>query len=321
MFSHQAAALSTGDPAEYFAEWFRLQGHTVIRTESSYWVDFGPRVFQAFPYHWLISPTQDELNGLLRRNKIIGLRYSAHVDSPLGFLSYHAVYEGDTYDIGTLSTWGRKNVRRGLKNCDVGPIPFERLAAEGWELQLDTLDRQARVHNVRGVRAEWERRCLSAKGLPGFEAWGAFVEGRLGASVITYLMGDCVYMLYQQCHRDFLKEHVNNALGFVVTESMVRRPEVKSILYGLHSLDAPPSVDEFKFRMGYRAKPVRQRVVFHPWLRPAFNRITYAAIKKAAGLTKHPGLSKVEGLIRFYREGRRPTDKQDVPEVLRSRTP
>jgi hypothetical protein len=76
-------------------------------------------------------------------------------------------------------------------------------------------------------------------------------------------------------------------------------------------------VDEFKFRMGYAAKPVRQRVVFHPWLIPAFNRATHAVIRKLAGLTGHPTLSKVEGLMRFYREGRRPAEDQDIPPALK----
>lgn len=312
-------ALSTETAAENFAEWFRRQGHTVLRTESSYWVDFGPRVYQAFPYHWLITPPDEELIGLLRRRRLVGLRYSTPVDSPVGHVSYHAVYEGATYDINVLSAWGRKNVRRGMKNCRVEPLSFARLAADGWKLQIDTLDRQSRTRDKGRVRSDWERRCAAAEELPGFEAWGALVGGRLGASVITYLMGDCVYMLYQQCHRDFLREHVNNALGFVVTETLIKRPEVKSVLYGLHSLDAPPSVDEFKFRMGYAAKPVRQRVVFQPWLRPAFNGVTQALVRKLAGLTGNPGLSKVEGMIRFHREGLRPAEEQDIPAVVKDR--
>lgn len=308
---------STLEPAEIFAEWFRGQGHTVLRTENSYWVDFGPRVYQAFPYHWLITPAPAEIPDLLRRYRLIGLRYSAPLDSPEGLVSYHAVYEGEAYGIGTLGTWARKNVRRGLKNCRVEPISFDRLASEGWALQVDTLARQSRFRDVSSVKAKWERLCLAARGLPGFEAWGADVGGRLGASVMTYLMGDCVYMLYQQCHRDFLREHVNNALGFVVTETMIKRSAVKSILYGLHSLDAPPSVDEFKFRMGYAAKPVRQRVVFHPWLRPAFNRATHAAVRKLAALSGNPSFTKVEGMVRFFLEGQRPIEKQHIPRALK----
>ena len=47
--------------AETFAEWLRRQGHRVVHTASCYWYDAGPQVYQAFPYHWIIDPVEDEL--------------------------------------------------------------------------------------------------------------------------------------------------------------------------------------------------------------------------------------------------------------------
>lgn len=304
--------------AEIFAEWLHRQGHHVVRTASSYWYDQAPRVYQAFPYHWVIEPTKEELTGFLHRNRAIGLRYSTVLDAPSGHISYHAMYEQPYYDLASLSKWARKNVRRGLKNCTVEAISFERLAEEGWELQLDTLDRQGR--DLELPHSIWQRRCLTASSLPGFEAWGALIDGRVAASVMTFRMSDCCYMLYQQAHRDYLSAHVNNALSFVVTQTMIKRDGVRSILYGLHSLDAPSSVDEFKFRMGYTARPVRQRVVFHPWIAPLFNRVTHAMIKQLMSWQPgNPTLAKAEGMIRFYLEGRLPLEQQVAPEVLRKR--
>ena len=77
--------------AEIFAEWIRRQGHQVFRTASSYWYDAGPHVFQAFPYHWLISPSQEEINGLLRAHRIASVRYSTLFNSSLGKASYHII--------------------------------------------------------------------------------------------------------------------------------------------------------------------------------------------------------------------------------------
>jgi len=302
---------------EIFAEWLRLQRHHIVRTASSYWHDQGPRVYQAFPYHWVIQPPEEELDDFLLANPAVGLRYSTPPSAARGYLSYHAVYEKQSYGFEDLGQWARKNVRRGLKNCGVEPISFERLADEGWELQCDTLDRQGR--DLRLSRETWQRRCRAAADLPGFEAWGALVEGRLGASVITFTMEDCCYLLYQQCHRDYLPAHVNNALGFVVTRTMIARPHIRSILYGLHSLDAPASVDEFKFRMGYEAKPVRQRVVFHPWLAPWMNRVSHLAARLLLRLGPgNPTLAKTEGMIRFYLEGLRPAHEQTPPEPLQN---
>jgi hypothetical protein len=198
----------------------------------------------------------------------------------------------------------------------VEQVPFDLLAREGWALQQDTLERQGR--HVRLSRQDWRRRCESAATLPGFEAWGALVEGALAASVITFQMGDCCYLLYQQCRREFLTAHVNNALSFVVTKAMRGRPGVRTIFYTLHSLDAPPNIDEFKLRMGYMAIPVRQRVVFHPRLAPAFNPVTHTLLKFMKRLRPgNPTVSKAEGMVRFYIEGKRPVEQQRMPEALR----
>jgi len=299
---------------DIYAEWLHLQGHRVLRTASTYWHSCGARAYQAFPYHWVIQPTDDELADFIRAERALAVRYSTELNSPVGHISYHAVYEKAKYSLHDLSPWTRKNVRRGLRNCSIQPVSFDRLAQDGWDLQSDTLARQGRRVNL--SREAWRNRCLAAAHLPGFEAWGAFVDGHIAASV-SFQMQDCYYLRYQQCLRRYLPLHVNNALSFVVTQTIMARPAARSILYGLHSLDAPESVDEFKFRMGYEAKPVRQRVVFHPWLAPAVNRLGHALLRFMVRVRwGDHNLTKAEGMTRFYLEGRRPLRTQRLPGPL-----
>jgi len=301
--------------AEIFAEWLRRQGHFVVRTPSSYWYDASPRVYQAFPYHQVIQPTEEELSNFLRKNRVIALRYSTPVNSPLGCISYHAVYDEPSYTLDGLDRRSRQNVRIGLKNCYVEPISFERLAEDGWVLEMDTASRQGRRVTI--SEEIWRGRYMAAADLPGFEAWGALVDGRLVASLLTFQMEDCCEMISQQCHRDYLNARVNNALSFVVTQTMINRTGIRSIFYTLQSLDAPAIVDEFKFRMGYIAKPVRQRVVFHPWFEPFANSISHKIVVRLS--RRYPGnhiLAKAEGMFRFYLQGSRPLDEQDWPECL-----
>jgi hypothetical protein len=301
--------------ADIFAEWLRRQGHHVVRTASSYWYDQGPRCYQAFPYHWVINPPGEELSQFLRQNRALSLRYSAPLDAPAGRISYHMVYARPTYDFEDLGKWARKNVRRGMRSCSVEPINFERLADEGWSLQQDTLDRQQRSAPI--SQAAWRNLCGAAASLPGFEAWGALVSNQLAASVITSRIHECCYMLYQQCRREHLPEHVNNALSFKVTQTMLGHPSIHSVFYGLHSLDAPSSIDEFKLRMGYAAKPVRQRVAFHPWCSPLANPVTHRMLNGLLALRPSSRiLAKGEGMMRFFLEGKQPIERQSVPEVL-----
>ncbi len=301
--------------AEIFAEWLRRQGHRVVQTESSYWFDASPRVYQAFPYHWLIRPEEEELTDFLRQNTAIGLRYSTPVDSPVGRISYHAVYERAEYTLEMLDRRTRQNVRTGLNRCRVVPISLQRLAEEGWSLEVDTVNRQGR--SARMTEETWKRRCLSACALPGFEAWGALVEDRLVASLLSFQMDDCCELISQQCHREFMNARVNHALAFSLTQTMMSRPGIRSIFYTLQSLDAPSSVDDFKFRMGYFARKVRQRVVFHPWLRPAIGPTCLAVARKLAA--SNPAISvfpKAIGMLQFCVEGERPLEDQAWPECL-----
>ncbi len=301
--------------AQIFAEWLRRYGHRVVRTESSYWYDAGPRVFQAFPYHWVIQPSPQELRALMLGKGIVALRYSTPITALAGCISYHAVYDKPTYSLDSLDRRSRQNVRTGLKNCGVEPISFERYAKEGWLLEKDTLDRQGRRKKQR--EETWNRQCMAAADLPGFEVWGALADSCLTASLLTFQMEDCSVMICQQCRRDYLNARVNNALAFVVTQTMINRPNIRSVFYALHSLDAPSGIDEFKFRMGYAAKPVRQRVVFHPWLQPFVNGFAHTVTARL--LRPYQGnhtLAKAEGMLNFYLQGKRPLDAQDWPECL-----
>jgi len=303
--------------SEIFAEWLNLQGHKVYRSKSSLWVQAGPRILQAIPYHDVIEPTLPELNELLIANDAIGLRYSTPLNTSSGIASYHVTFERREYPLSSLPKKARHDVRRGMGTASIEPISFTRLASEGWSLRADTLQRQGRV----GAETPqwWQRLCESAEGLAGFEAWAAIVHGQLAAALIAFTSGDCCSILYQQSRTEYLSLGVNNALTFVFTNEVLKRPGNPWIFYGLHSLDAPPSVDEFKFRMRYTAKPVRQRVVFHPWVRPLFNSVSHALLR--AGLRLRPGnptLSKAEGMLRFYLQGRLPLSRQPLPQPLQA---
>jgi len=306
--------------SEIFAKWLRRQEHKVFQTESSNWVEAGPRIYQAFPYHQLITPSDEELNQFLRQTGGIGLRYSTLLESNAGAVSYHVILDEPEYTLEMLPKKARYDVRKGLQNASIEPIPFTRMADEGWQLRYDTIQRQGREKAE--SQAWWQKLCLSADGLPGFEAWAAIVENQLAASLIAFTEGDTCSILYQQSATEHLSLGVNNVLLFEFSRNALSRLGVKKIFYGLHSLDAPASVDQFKFRMRFVAKPVRQRVVFHPALAPFFNGVTHALLR--ALLRLQPGnqaLSKAEGMLRFYRRGQLPLDKQDWPPPLINDSP
>lgn len=298
-----------------FAEWLGRQGHKVIQTNSSYWVELSRGVFQAFPYHWIITPPESELVELIADQRAICLRYSTPLNSAQGMLSYHTIIGDKTYCIENLSPNARSKIRRGLKRCRVQQISIDTLAQDGWQLQRDTIERQDRTDSMNSQR--WEKICDGTKGLVDFEVWAAFVDDQLAATILTAVVARVCYLLYPQSHRKYFGDYVNNALCYELTQNMLCSGRVDEIFYGLHSLDAPASVDEFKFHMGYIAKPVRQRVFFNPKLSFALNPISHQLLKVILhNFRGNSSIAKAEGMVRFYLEGKKPLAQQTWPEIL-----
>jgi hypothetical protein len=300
-----------------FSNWLTRQGYQVIKSKSSYWYNAGPRVLQAFPYHKLISPDKEELDDLLLHKGNLAVRYSSPVNSSRGMISYHVMLH-KPYTLDILRPQARNGVKRGLENCRIEQITMNQLAEDGWALQEDTLIRQDRTRSMK--KEEWELICKATSDLPGFEAWAALVDNSLAACLLVARINDIYCVPYAVCHHIFLNLHVNNALFFTVSSDLLSRPGIREIFFSLHSLDAPDSVNEFKFRMGFEAKPVRQCVDLHPLLKPLASSVSVSFLARLLQIhPNQPFLSKMEGMFRFYRNGLVPLENQVWPDCIASR--
>jgi hypothetical protein len=300
---------------EIFAEWLQRQGHRVVQTSSSFWFDQGPKVFQAFPYHWIIEPSEKEIFTLLKNNNAIGLRYSSSINAPLGKLSYHVVNNSSPFELEIMPRKVRHDINKGLDYSVIEKIPISRLIVEGWRLRLETLLRQGREKAEN--ESWWKNLCYSAQDLPGFDAWGVLRDGQLVSSLLAFTFNDCYTFLYHQSLSDHLQYGINNALFYVATSNALKQKGINQVFLALQSLDATQDVDNFKFRMGYLAKPIRQRVVFHPLIQPLINNNSYKLLAYGQKLfSKNNLLAKAVGLVNFYLQGKLPLANQTWPGQL-----
>jgi hypothetical protein len=247
---------------ESFASFLAAAGHRVVRTKSAFWYDATRGFFLSIPSHHHLCPAREELSEVFRHRPCFGVRFPAPVDGP-GKLSYQIVCDVESYGIDQLSANVRSKVRRGLRRCEVRAVPFPELAAIGRAADGDTLARQGRTWRFGGK--QWDSYWKAAD-RPGMEGWGAFVGDQLAAFLLTAELGDCVEFLLARSRSDLLDAYPNNALIFRVAEEMLVKRGFGKITFGLESLEPVGPLDQFKFGMGFRREPIRQRVVFHPVL-------------------------------------------------------
>jgi hypothetical protein len=68
-------------------------------------------------------------------------------------------------------------------------------------------------------------------------------------------------------------------------------------------LDAPESLDKFKFRMGFCKKPMKQKFVFNPLISPFVTGFTHKCVQRiSAAKPENDIFRKLDGIIRFHLE-------------------
>ncbi|HZK05972.1 MAG TPA: hypothetical protein VFC82_09010 [Actinomycetaceae bacterium] len=299
-----SAAAHSGwqDSLRTYAEFLRRLGHSVVNTESGYWYNAQTGFYFRFPYHRVAEPSPEELRAVRRRGRYIGLRYFTPMTS-LGKSSYLMVCSDKDYGFASLDRHSaRRETRRAVENLEIREIPLDELGRSGYALYCDTLARQGR-DPCTWTPDSWRRYCEATQGLDGFAAWGAFAERQLAAFLFTFLMEDHLTFIHQCSDTRLLKSHANGALIYTVTREALSRREVDTVQYGPQSLDAPASLDEFKRRMGFVPRPMKQRIVLNPVLRPLVGDPLHDAVQRiSVRRPESDRLRKLNGIIRFYRE-------------------
>lgn len=253
--------------AENYGRFLSATGHSIISSPSGYWYDISRGFYESIPPFQVISPDRSELDQVLRQHRAIGLKYCAPQDH-VGKSSWFYVCQDTDYDLKSLHPKMRNKVRQGMRKCTVRPVSFEFLRDHGLPLNLDTLERQGRDDPAFSQPDDWARVCQSGQQTEGAGAWGAFVDEKLAAFMITFVTGDYINILHQMSSTELIRTRANNALAFVATQQMLATPGIKGVSYGQASVRGLPGLEEYKVRLGYEEWPMSYVVILHPLLRP-----------------------------------------------------
>ena len=251
---------------EHLSDFFSKIDCRVIHSESGLWRSWGARIFEPVLMKGPMQISDSEI-GSFWHNGCFFLRYPAPFDQ-IGIPSYIYLVDDDHYDLDSLPHKQRKETRRSLRLCHVERIPISHVIKNGMDLVADTYSRQGRSLDESTI-SWWKKYFELAEPNKLFEAWGAFVGKELGAFRVdfTYRGGFYGEALFNR--QNLLKYQVMNALMFVSTREVIRRPEIDHVSYGIRAVFGDtPSLNRFKESMGYRKIDIVERIEVAPILRP-----------------------------------------------------
>jgi hypothetical protein len=294
-------------------EFFERLGHKVIKTDSAWWYDVQPGVLLTIPYYKTITPSEKEIERLISENKLKALRYPTDLDQ-FGFLSNITVNNEREYDFKNLHQKARNQTRRGMENCKVEELDFKYIAKHALKLNRDTATRQGR-ESFYCDETYWNKYCQSAKETDGIHAWGAFFEGELASFlVVAETEGKWVEWIVNHSATHLRNKYANNALAFATACHFLKEKEFNGICYGLGSLEETGTLDHFKIRMGWKLKPIKQRLAVGGKYRTVFNYMPEYGLKILNKMfPKSYAVRKGVSMINHYRRQTKeiPTDMEN----------
>jgi hypothetical protein len=169
----------------------------------------------------------------------------------------------------------------------------------GARAHADTLTRLRLQHDP----YPWARWWDAVGTTPGVEVWGALIDRDIAAYLVVAVVNDTAEILVERSRNDALGHYPNNALVFTVAQDLLGRPGLDHLFFGLESLESSAAgVDHFKVSLGFRQRPLRQRIILHGLAERVLRvpLVTQAVRSAARRWPQRETLRKLEGLLLFH---------------------
>jgi hypothetical protein len=255
--------------SEDYIRFVRAQGYRILEGESCYWIEKRSHLWESAPSHRLIRLSSREASMLFRRGAI-AIRYTCQGDR--GTPSFQYLWDNTNFGLGSLHRDACRNVQKNLDLCQFMPIDFEFLAREGCAINRAVFARQGRdKEEFQTDEQKWKAYMKVCAEMPFLEAYGIFVRERLCAYSVVIFCDDYCYTLHPYAHPDSYKNYTMNVLLFRLVESLLQRPGVRCVSYGVEPYTPRPTLERFKIAMGCRKAPLGRHIVVHPLARPIFS--------------------------------------------------
>ncbi len=265
------------------------------------WIQSPRRVLTRFPLECTTAVAASTTRPLLRLGGVWVVNYLLDAGEERGANCWDYVRRDPRYDVETLDSNARRDVRRGLRSFDVRVCTWREWAEQGFA----ALDDTERRHGYAAPDPAAFRRVAERwKDQPFYEIWGAWHGADLAAWLTVLKVDDWALIDLVRSRTDALRGCPNNAVLYMATHSLLRTEGRRYVSYGTSTLQLgtdEQSMHRYKLRMGYEAVPMRRVFVCRPAYRPLFeSRVmswTWATLTSAfpssAALRKIAGMSKL----------------------------
>lgn len=298
-----------------YMQFVSAQGYRIRQGRQCHWIEKRPRLWESAPSHRSIHLESDEATSLFRLGAL-ALRYTCPLDE--GAHTYQYIWDDKNFSLESLHKDARRNVRKNFDVCRFKRIGFDLLAREACHINRVVFARQDRDgEDFQTDDSKWQAYMKVCATMPFLEAYGVFIDDRLCAYSLVIFCDDYGYTLHPYAHPEYFKFYPMNVLIYCLVKTVLARPEVRYVSYGVESYTARPTLERFKIAMGCRKAPLGRRITIHPLARPFFSPVGSRIIEGALRVLRPRAAARFSIFARAYRDQGRPASSRIDTEPLR----
>jgi len=283
---------------EYASAIERKGQRVVPGANGTYWVRYESHALMRMPPCCTDLPDPEELRLLFRHDKALLLSYLTKPNKEHPANAWLYVCSNSNYCRKTLAPPARRNINRGYAELRIASLSVHDVLAHGFQAFRDT---RTRVGVDDGTERMFQQRFSQRANCSGHVFLGAWKSDKLAAFASITEVED--WAVIEGCFsaNDALPLRPNDTLVFHALSHYLNEKGCRLVSYGASSIQSHgnrDSLHRFKIKMGFEAQPVHRAFVFHPFLRPFVNRISFWGVNTLLRL--NPGerrLKKLAGVL------------------------
>ncbi|MGA2034651.1 MAG: hypothetical protein ABSG68_20580 [Thermoguttaceae bacterium] len=274
------------------------------------------------PPFCLDVPAKEEIRVLLRRTRSLVASYVRPADAEHPPNAWLYLCQNRDYHLDVLAATARRDARRALRAFRLDFLDSSQFLQHGVVPFCETRARVGLSDGTPELFHNYARRLVQN---PAYKIVGAWRGDCLAAYLWMMLVDDWA-AIGAYAADEHLRYCPNNGLIDFALDYCLTQRRCCRVSYGLSSLQETSNaltLDYFKKRVGFEARPVHRAFAFHPVLRPLINSSTQWMLKHGARLFPRSRMvRKAAGLLNTYlgwhhppRDGvdPRPEETEDRP--------
>jgi hypothetical protein len=230
---------------------------------NSSWRKYNGAIISSFPPHKEVKDSN--ITRKIFKSQVFFARWVSDFDCKKEMSFWYVVKDG-MFNVESLTSKVRNQVRKGLKNCVVRKIFKEELIKKGYNVYIHAF-KKYNTFNVPQNEVQFKEK-IDALSLD-FEFWGVFNERN---KLIGYSQNRIIFNVCEFSVTKFLPEYLrlrpSEALFYSMIDFYINERKVSYIHNGTRSISHHTNIQDFlikKFR--FRKAFCRLHIAYHPLVR------------------------------------------------------